>query len=266
MISLDRVSFRYPALRRGLVGAPWVLEDISLDVAKGEFISLLGPSGCGKSTLLALISGLLRPSQGKVLEQGAEVTGPSRRRVIIFQGHLLFPWKTAVQNIEFVLKSRGVARSERRSLAMEYLRRVRLDSRADAYPRELSGGMQQRIGIARALAAEPDVLLLDEPFSSLDLLTRCTIIDELKTIAADLGKTIVLVTHNLEEAFSIGNRVYLLSNGPGRISAHFDLSGAKPEQMLSLGSNAEFQAFQDKVASLMRGNEMKGELYEQNAG
>ncbi|MDA8099412.1 MAG: ABC transporter ATP-binding protein [Nitrospiraceae bacterium] len=252
MIALDNVFFRYPARRRDGLGDEWVLEDISLSAMAGEFVSVLGPSGCGKSTLLSLISGLLRPSSGKVLERGREVTGPSRTRVMIFQGHLLFPWKTAVQNIEFVLKSRGVARNLRRGHALEYLRRVKLEDHADAFPRELSGGMQQRIGIARALAAEPDVLLLDEPFSSLDLMTRCTIIDELKTIAADMNKTVFLVTHNLEEAFYVGHKAYLLSGSPGRITADIDLTTTKPDQLLSLGADSGFQAFQERVAALMQ--------------
>lgn len=228
-----------------------VLDDISLDIESGEFISIIGPSGCGKSTLLALISGLLRPTRGRVLDNGVEVTGPSRNRVMIFQGHLLFPWKSAIQNIEFVLKSRGVPKFERRDRALEYLKTVRLESHADAYPRELSGGMQQRIGIARALAAEPDTLLLDEPFSSLDLITKCAIIDELKAIAGRLEKTVVLVTHNLEEAFYIGQRACLMSGSPGRITTTFDLSDVKPGQLLGLGASRAFQDFSERVASIM---------------
>ena len=251
MLSLEKVCFKYPAQKRR-DDAPWVLADISLKVAAGEFISVIGPSGCGKSTLLALISGLLRPSRGRILDRGQEVLGPSRSRVLIFQGHLLFPWKTAAQNIEFVLKARGLPRGQRRRQALEYLQRVRLEAQADAYPRELSDGMQQRIGIARALAAEPDILLLDEPFSSLDLVTKCAIIDELKAIAGQLGKTVILVTHNLEEAFHIGRRVYLLSDSPGRIAATFDPAATKPDQLQSLGSCREFQDFKEKVSACMR--------------
>ncbi|MCX5796098.1 MAG: ABC transporter ATP-binding protein [Elusimicrobia bacterium] len=251
MLSLEKVYFKYPVRRHGDGAAPWVLEDISLTAQAGEFISVIGPSGCGKTTLLSLISGLLRPSRGRILDHGQEVLGPSRSRVLIFQGHLLFPWKTAAQNIEFVLKARGLPPGLRRGQALEYLRRVRLEAHADAYPRELSGGMQQRIGIARALAAEPDVLLLDEPFSSLDLVAKCAVIDELKAIAGQMGKTIILVTHNLEEAFHIGHRVYLLTKGPGRIAATFDPSATKPDQLQSLGSSSEFQAFKEKVSALM---------------
>ncbi len=251
MLSLENIYFKYPARRRGNGDAHWVLEDISLTAAAGEFISIIGPSGCGKSTLLSLISGLLRPSRGRILAQGREVLGPSRSRVLIFQGHLLFPWKTAIQNIEFVLKARGLSQGLRRRQALEYLQRVRLEAHADAYPRELSGGMQQRIGIARALAAEPDILLLDEPFSSLDLVAKCAIIDELKAIASQMGKTVILVTHNLEEAFHVGHRVYLLTKGPGRIAATFDPSATKPDQLQSLGASSEFQAFQKKVSAFM---------------
>ena len=253
MLWLDNVSFRYPAQKRGTGPTPWVVEDISLLVNAGEFISIIGPSGCGKSTLLSLVSGLLRPTRGRILDRGEEVEGPSRKRVLIFQGHLLFPWKTAAGNIEFVLKPRGVPRQARREMAMEYLRRVGLEEQADAYPHQLSGGMQQRIGIARALAAEPDILLLDEPFSSLDLVSKCSIIDELKMIALEMGKTVILVTHNLEEAFYIGHRAYLLSSGPGRIIADFDLTGAKPDQLLSLGASSEFHDFRDRISALMNG-------------
>jgi NitT/TauT family transport system ATP-binding protein len=258
MLCLDRVNFRYPLRKRGPELSPLVLEDISFQVDVGEFVSVIGPSGCGKSTLLALISGLIRPTGGRVLVHDAEVIGPSRMRVLIFQGHLLFPWKSAVQNIEFVLKARGIPRHERRVMALEYLRKVRLESCADAYPHELSGGMQQRIGIARALAAEPDILLLDEPFSSLDLVTKCAVIDELKEIAVQMGKTVILVTHNLDEAFYIGHRVHLMAASPGRIITTFDLSEAKPEQLLALGTLREFQEFKERVSAIMNDHMEKG--------
>lgn len=256
MLTLDHVSFRYPGSRSS-GESPWVLEDISLTVETGEFTSIIGPSGCGKTTLLSLVSGLILPERGQVLDRGEPVTGPSRKRVLIFQGHLLFPWKTACENIEFVLKARGIPRSSRRSLSLDYLRRVRLEEHADAYPRELSGGMQQRIGIARALAAEPDILLLDEPFSSLDLITKCAIIDELKLIADQMNKTVILVTHNLDEAFYIGHRVFLMAARPGRITDTFDLGSAKPEQMISLGKSGEFQIFKERVSALMNDNEQR---------
>ena len=251
MLCLEGVHFRYPGQKQAGIADPWVLEDISLEVADGEFIAVIGPSGCGKSTLLSLISGLLKPTKGRILDNGMAVEGPSCTRVLIFQGHLLFPWKSAVQNIEFVLKARGIPRDRRRGMALEYLKLVKLESQADKYPQTLSGGMQQRIGIARALAAEPDVLLLDEPFSSLDLVTKGAIIDELKTIAGQMGKTVILVTHNLDEAFYIGQRVFLMADSPGRITTTFNLSEAKPEQMLALGIYPEFQAFKERVSLIM---------------
>ncbi|MBT0665856.1 ABC transporter ATP-binding protein [Geobacter pelophilus] len=255
MLLLDCVNFRYPHKRHGNELSPWVLKDICFKADAGEFVSVIGPSGCGKSTLLALISGLLRPSEGRVLVNGTEVTGPSRTRVMIFQGHLVFPWKSAVQNIEFVLKSRGIPRYERRDMALDYLSKVRLESFADAYPHQLSGGMQQRIGIARALAAEPEILLLDEPFSSLDLVTKCAVIDELKEIATQMRKTVVLVTHNLDEAFYIGHRVHLMAASPGRITTTFDLTEGKPEQLLALGRSREFQDFKEQVSTIMNGHQ-----------
>jgi NitT/TauT family transport system ATP-binding protein len=254
MLALDHVYFIYPNRKRSNGSTPWVLKDFSLEVRAGEFISVIGPSGCGKTTLLSLISGLLRPDRGRILDHGQEVLGPSRRRVLIFQGHLLFPWKTAAQNIEFVLKARGVPRGNRRGQALQYLQQVKLESYADAYPQELSGGMQQRIGIARALAAEPDILLLDEPFSSVDVMAKCAIIDELKMIAERMAKTVILVTHNLEEAFYIGHRIYLMASGPGRIAATFDLPETKPDQLISLGLCGEFQEFKENVSALMNGN------------
>lgn len=251
MLCLDRVSYRYPLRKKGTEPSPWVLKDISFQVTAGEFVSVIGASGCGKSTLLSLISGLLHPTEGRILVNGDEVNAPSRTRVLIFQGHLLFPWKSAIQNIEFVLKARGIHRQERRNMALEYLKKVRLEYYADAYPHELSGGMQQRIGIARALAAEPEILLLDEPFSSLDLVTKCTVIDELKEIAGQMGKTVILVTHNLDEAFYIGHRVHLMATSPGRITTTFDLSEAKPEQLLALGTSRQFQEFKEQVSEIM---------------
>ena len=250
MLSLEQVYFRYSGPPHS-ASADWTLENIQFQVERGEFVSIIGPSGCGKSTLLTLISGLLQPTRGQVLHDGLKVTGPSRTRVLIFQGHLLFPWKSAVQNIEFVLKARGITRAGRRDMALEYLRKVRMESCADAYPHKLSGGMQQRIGIARALAAEPDLLLLDEPFSSLDLVTKCAIIDELKELVATTGKKVILVTHNLDEAFYIGHRVHLMTASPGRITTTFELPGAKPEQMLALGTMREFQEFKERVSSIM---------------
>src|SRR5437588_3718745 len=191
-------------LVRGPDGGPaqrfTALEDITLDVRPGEFLALVGPSGCGKSTLLDLLGGLTAPTSGRILLDGRPIEGPARDRGIVFQEYALFPWRTALQNVEFGLEMKKVPAPVRRETAIRYLSMVKLDRFANTYPHHLSGGMKQRVAIARALAYDPKVLLLDEPFGALDALTR----EELQALVVELwqetGKTIIYVTHNLSEA------------------------------------------------------------------
>jgi len=207
------------------------LQDITLDVASGEFVCLLGPSGCGKSTLLNIVAGLEKPDTGDVLMDGQPVTEPGRDRVVIFQEAALFPWLNVCDNVAFGLAAAGAPPAERMDKAMQYLRLVRLVSFKKAFVHELSGGMKQRVALARALALEPQVLLMDEPFAALDAQTRDSLHDELQDIWAQTGKTILFVTHNVREALVLGDRVLLMSARPGHIKREFCCVLPRPRQI-----------------------------------
>jgi NitT/TauT family transport system ATP-binding protein len=194
------------------------LTNVNLTVAAGEFLTIVGPSGCGKSTLVELIGGLTAPSSGQVLVDGTEVRGPGLDRGIVFQQYALLPWRTARRNIELGVAAKGVTgRRERRELAERYLEVVGLAGFGDRYPHELSGGMKQRVAIARSLAFDPAVLLMDEPFAALDAQTRESMQDELLRIWRTTGKTIVFITHGIEEAVYLGERVAVLTPRPGTV-------------------------------------------------
>lgn len=193
------------------------LEDINLEVERGEFLAIVGPSGCGKSTLLRLIAGLESPSNGKIIFNEKKVSAPGAERGMIFQEHALFPWRTARKNIEFGLEVKGMPKDERRRIVQHYVELVGLKGFEEAYPRELSGGMKQRVGIARALASSPEVLLLDEPFGSLDALTRNYMQKELMRIWEKEKKTILFVTHSVDEAVYLADRVVIFTARPGRV-------------------------------------------------
>jgi NitT/TauT family transport system ATP-binding protein len=191
------------------------IADVSLEIARGEFVCLLGPSGCGKTTLLNLVAGFDRPSSGRILVHGAEVAGPDPSRVCIFQSYGLYPWRSVLGNVEYGLEVRGVPRSERRAVAMRYLELVGLTPFATHHPHQLSGGMRQRVAVARALAVDPEMLLMDEPFGALDALTRIRLQDEIARIAE--RKTVVFVTHDVDESVFLADRVVVMSGSPGRI-------------------------------------------------
>ena len=212
-LSLEAVSFRVAAT----AGAVQVLEAASLEVLAGEFICLLGPSGSGKTTILNLIAGLIRPSGGRVLEGGREVVAPGPDRAMVFQDAALFPWLTLRENIEFPLRVQGKKATERSARSEELLRLVHLWRFRESYPHELSGGMRQRGGIARALATDPGVLLMDEPFAALDAQTREMLHGEVERIWSATRKTVVFVTHNVREAVRLADRIVLMGTRPGRI-------------------------------------------------
>ncbi len=196
------------------------LDQIDLDVAEGEFVCLVGPSGCGKSTLLSIIAGLETPDRGEVLADGQPVRGPGRDRVVMFQEHALFPWKDVLGNVEFGLRFKpNLDAKARREVARFYLRMVGLEAFAHAWVHELSGGMRQRVALARCLAPNPRVLLMDEPFAALDAMTRERLYGDLQQIWSARRKTIVLVTHNMREALTLGDRIVLMTPRPGRIHA-----------------------------------------------
>ncbi|WP_331376759.1 ABC transporter ATP-binding protein [Sinorhizobium chiapasense] len=194
------------------------LENINVDFPRGQLTSLLGPSGCGKTTLLKIIAGLLPPSSGEVLVDDRPVAGPGPERAFVFQDFALLPWANVLRNVAFGLKMRGIARGEREEIARSYIAQVGLAGFEARYPHELSGGMRQRVGLARALAVNADVLLMDEPFSAVDEQTRRKFQEDLLTLIAREKKTFIFVTHSIEEAVYVSDRIVLLSPRPGRIA------------------------------------------------
>lgn len=229
------------------------LSDINLRIDDGEFVTLVGPSGSGKSTLLDLLGGLSRPTSGWVLIDDAEVHGPGRDRGIVFQQYALLPWRTALDNVAFGLESMRHRRRDARQKALEYLDLVGLTGFEHRYPHELSGGMKQRVAIARSLAYRPDVLLMDEPFGALDAQTRERLQVELLEIWRRTGTTIVFITHSIEEAVVLGQRVVVLDTRPGRIKAEIPvhLDHTDPDQ--DLRSTSSFIDARHQVWSLLHG-------------
>ena len=213
---------------RGRAGALDVLDDINLEIAQGELIVLLGPSGCGKSTLLNIIAGFMPPSAGRILHDGVAVSRPDRRRTVVFQDYALFPWMTVQKNVEFGLKAQAVEAAERARIAREFLALVKLGGFEDRYPYEISGGMKQRAAIARALAPDPDILLMDEPFGALDAQTRVLLQEELARIVAAAKRTVLFVTHSIEEAVFLADRIVVMSAHPGRVRSIHDVQLPRP--------------------------------------
>jgi len=206
-----------------------VIEDLNFTVEDGEFVCLIGPSGCGKTTLLRVVAGLEQPTAGEVKLDGVNVSGPGADRGFVFQDFALFPWRTVRQNVEFGLELRGIDSDERRRLASKYIKTVNLSGFEDYYPNQLSGGMQQRVGIARTLVNEPKVMLMDEPFGSLDAQTRNFMQQELLEVW-DRGyqETVLFVTHSVDEAVFLADRVFLLSARPGRLVQDFRVDVPRP--------------------------------------
>ncbi len=213
-------------------GRVTAIDNVNLTIQEGEFVCIVGPSGCGKSTLLNLIAGLDKPTQGEIWSNGNRVTGPGSERVVVFQEGALFPWLTVMQNVEFGLKLRQVALEIRRTLALDYLKLVGLDEKFhNSFIHQLSGGMKQRVALARALVMEPAILLMDEPFAALDVYTRETLQEELQNIWTESHKTIVFVTHNVQEAILLGDRVIVFARNPGRIKAEYEIDITRPRKI-----------------------------------
>jgi NitT/TauT family transport system ATP-binding protein len=228
------------------------VQDIDLTISEGEFVCLLGPSGCGKSTLLRIITGLQRPSKGAVLYRGQPLQGVNPRTTIVFQTFALFPWLTAQGNVEVALKARGVPPALRAERARELLDRVGLDGFESAYPRELSGGMRQKVGFARAMAVEPELLCLDEPFSALDVLSAEALRGELLELWVGgkiPTKAVLMVTHNIEEAVLMADRIVIMDKNPGRVVAEQYVDMSHPRQRRS----ARFQQMVDRVYATLAG-------------
>jgi NitT/TauT family transport system ATP-binding protein len=229
------------------------MDGVGLEVRAKELLAVVGPSGCGKSTLLSIIAGLLRPTAGQVLLDGRVVTGPGRERGMVFQELGILPWRTVEGNIAHGLEIRGVAKEIRLATISRFVRLVGLDGFERKYPHELSGGMRQRVAVARALAADPEVLLMDEPFASVDAQTRITLQEDLLQIAQATGKTIVFVTHSVEEAIVLGDRVVVFTARPGRVKEIFDVPIPRGERSASrIGGDPAMRELGQKVLASVR--------------
>ena len=208
-----------------------IFDGMDLEIREGEFVTIIGKSGCGKSTLLNIVAGLDKSFSGEVIIEGKPVKSTSQDRIVIFQENALFPWLNVIQNIEFSLRQAGIRKERRRDLAMNYLNMVGLSDFADANVHELSGGMKQRVAIARALSLDPKFLLMDEPFAALDIHTRQSLCSELLRIHDETKKTILFVTHNIDEAVLLGDRVIILSHSAGRIRKEFVVNIPRPRDL-----------------------------------
>ncbi len=260
-LSVERVSKTFPTATGGSFQA---LNEVALDIAAEEFVSLLGPSGCGKSTLLEIIAGLQTPSSGRVSMDGEQILRPGPERAVVFQHFALFPWRTVTGNVEFPMEMARVAKTERRRRAREYLSMVGLEDFGDRHVWQLSGGMQQRVALARAMACTPKVLLMDEPFSGADAITRELLQAQLTKLHRATRKTILFVTHSVDEAIRMSDRIVVMGTRPGRIVSIFSLDDATREHADKM---AELRA---AIWNLLRkeilplgegeaGNEIRGE-------
>jgi NitT/TauT family transport system ATP-binding protein len=249
-IHIEDVTVAYPQARsdRRLI-ALWQL---SLDIPGGEFVTVVGPSGCGKTTLLNCIAGLVAPTEGRVLVDSELVTGPGPDRAVVFQDYALLPWRTVWDNIHFGLEGRGRRTSDVHDRITAVIRMVGLTGFEKAYPRELSGGMRQRVGLARALVAEPRVLLMDEPFAAVDAMTREVMQGELERIVAESGKTCVLITHSIDEAVQLGDRVIVATTRPGRIKAILPIDLKRPRWSYDAKAEPAFIEARERIWELLQ--------------
>ena len=228
------------------------LRDMSLDFPKGQLTSLLGPSGCGKTTLLKIIAGLLQPNQGEVFVNGQIVSEPGPDRAFVFQDFALMPWASVLRNVAFGLELRKVAKSEREDIARKYIKEVGLDGFENSYPHELSGGMRQRVGIARALSVDSPVLLMDEPFSAVDEQTRRKFQEDLLQLVKEESKTFIFVTHSIEEAVYVSDQVAILLPRPSRVSEIIKPSSFKNKDVDSIRKDSEYLDTVEKIWKSLR--------------
>jgi len=249
-IRVDHLSFEYQADKRRVLA----VKDVSFHVAASEFLCIVGPSGCGKTTILNILAGLLQPTSGDIRIGDAPADGRAQNRGVVFQDFAqLFPWRTARHNVEFGLEMRGIDKDKREATALEFLRMVGLEQFADVYPHQLSGGMQQRVAIARSLAYNPQVLLMDEPFAALDAMTR----DDMQRMLSDIWlktkKTIVYITHNVSEAVYLGDKVLVLAAHPGTVKAEIRIDLPRPRDPLSEPFIASQREIMRQLGSHARG-------------
>ncbi|APD88834.1 bacitracin ABC transporter ATP-binding protein [Alteromonas mediterranea] len=257
-LELEQVGIDFPTPK----GPFTALQDVNLKIAKGEFVSLIGHSGCGKSTVLNIVAGLHQATTGGVILDGAEVKQPGPERAVVFQNHSLLPWLSVYRNVELAVKStmRGKSKGEMRDWIMHNLELVHMTHALDKLPSEISGGMKQRVGIARALAMEPKVLLMDEPFGALDALTRAHLQDSLMEIHADLGNTVIMITHDVDEAVLLSDRIVMMNNGPAAtIGEILDIELPRPRNRLALADNKQYNHYRHEVLTFLYDKQKKVE-------
>jgi ABC-type nitrate/sulfonate/bicarbonate transport system ATPase subunit len=242
-LELFNISFEYNGVT--------ALKDVSFDVKEGEFVSIVGPSGCGKSTLLSVIDGLVPTTSGRITLVGKDVKAPGHDRAMVFQEASLLPWRSVLGNITFGMECQNVSKNERKRKALELISLVGLDGYAEKYPHQLSGGMQQRVNLARALAVEPDILLMDEPFAALDAQTRESMQAELLNVWQRTGKTVLFVTHQIDEAIYLSDRVVVFAGRPGKVSEIVVPRLPRPRD-LNVKRSVEFASYVDKIWSLIQ--------------
>lgn len=253
LIEFNNVSKHYTTKGRSGSRRVEALRDITFTVAKSEFVSIVGPSGCGKTTCLRILAGLETFDSGEVTVAGVPVRGPERNRATVFQSFNLFPWMTVSENIEFPLKVQGMGKEERAAVSQSYVELVGLQEFERHYPYQLSGGMQQRVGIARAFASGAEILLMDEPFGALDAQTREVLQDELLAILQRDKKTVIFVTHSIDEAVYMSDRIALFHPRPGRLSEIFDVPFGPDRPGSRVRSTPEFGALRQRVSDRLKG-------------
>lgn len=258
-LELTQVGIEFPTPK----GPFCALKDVNLKIAKGEFVSLIGHSGCGKSTVLNLVAGLYQTTQGGILLDNKEVNAPGPERAVVFQNHSLLPWLSAYENVELAVKQvfgKKMNKGEMKDWINHNLELVHMNHAADKRPDEISGGMKQRVGIARALAMQPKVLLMDEPFGALDALTRAHLQDSLMEIHADLGNTVIMITHDVDEAVLLSDRIVMMTNGPSAtIGDILKVDLERPRDRLVLADKPEYNHYRHEVLKFLYEKQRKVE-------
>ncbi|MBT0030049.1 ABC transporter ATP-binding protein [Vibrio alginolyticus] len=259
LLDLTRLGMRFPTPDGEFIA----LKNVDLQINKGEFVSLIGHSGCGKSTVLNLVAGLHMPTDGGVIVDGREVAGPGPDRAVVFQNHSLLPWLTVYQNVELAVKQ--IAGKKGKAWIQEqvnhYLELIQMQHAAHKKPDEISGGMKQRVGIARALALQPKVLLMDEPFGALDALTRAHLQDALMKIQAELNNTVIMITHDVDEAVLLSDKIVMMTNGPAAtIGEVLEVNLRRPRERVALADDAQYQKCRQAVLKFLYEKQSKVEI------
>ncbi|AVH30102.1 MULTISPECIES: ABC transporter ATP-binding protein [Vibrio] len=259
LLDLTRLGMRFPTPDGEFIA----LKNVDLQINKGEFVSLIGHSGCGKSTVLNLVAGLHMPTDGGVIVDGREVAGPGPDRAVVFQNHSLLPWLTVYQNVELAVKQ--IAGKKGKAWIQEqvnhYLELIQMQHAAHKKPDEISGGMKQRVGIARALALQPKVLLMDEPFGALDALTRAHLQDALMKIQAELNNTVIMITHDVDEAVLLSDKIVMMTNGPAAtVGEVLEVNLPRPRERVALADDAQYQKCRQAVLKFLYEKQSKVEI------